>query len=58
MQVALSIAEGTPNKVMAKRLGLSPKTIETYRSALFRKAGVRSAPELVRYLIKHGLMQA
>jgi DNA-binding NarL/FixJ family response regulator len=58
MQVALSIAEGAPNKVMAEKLGVSTKTIESHRCALFRKAGVRSAPELVRYLIKHGLMRA
>jgi PAS domain S-box-containing protein len=39
---------GDANKVIARKLGLSVKTIEKHRSSLMKKLGVRSVPELVR----------
>ena len=47
--------EGHSSAAIAERLGLSPKTIETYRSRLMGKLGVRDLPELVRFAIKHGI---
>lgn len=42
------VVAGNPNKVMARKLNLSIKTIEKHRSTLMKKLHVRSVPELVR----------
>jgi PAS domain S-box-containing protein len=42
------VVAGSANKVIARRLDLSIKTIEKHRSSLMRKLGVKSVPELVR----------
>jgi PAS domain S-box-containing protein len=42
------VVAGDANKVIARKLGLSVKTIEKHRSGLMKKLGVRSVPELVR----------
>jgi DNA-binding NarL/FixJ family response regulator len=57
LEVAQLIAEGESNKQMAHRLNISIKTVESHRSAAMRKAGVRTAAELVRFAIKHRLIQ-
>jgi two-component system invasion response regulator UvrY len=47
--------EGHSSFAIAEKLGLSPKTVETYRSRLMGKIGVHDLPELVRFAIKHGI---
>jgi DNA-binding NarL/FixJ family response regulator len=47
--------EGATSAAIADKLGLSPKTVDTYRSRLMEKLGVQNLPELVRFAIKHGL---
>jgi DNA-binding NarL/FixJ family response regulator len=47
--------EGYSSAAIAEKLTLSPKTVETYRSRLMGKIGVRDLPELVRFAIKHGI---
>ena len=47
--------EGHSSIAIAEKLGLSPKTVETYRSRLMGKIGVHDLPELVRFAIKHGI---
>jgi PAS domain S-box-containing protein len=42
------VVAGDANKVIARKLGLSVKTIEKHRSSLMKKLRVRSVPELVR----------
>jgi PAS domain S-box-containing protein len=42
------VVAGDANKVIARKLGLSVKTIEKHRSSLMRKLRVRSVPTLVR----------
>jgi two-component system, NarL family, response regulator NreC len=51
------IADGRSTKEIASQLGLSSKTIESHRTNLFRKLKLRSAVELVRYAIYHGLVE-
>jgi two-component system, LuxR family, response regulator FixJ len=46
--VVAGIAMGETNKETARRLGLSARTIEGYRSNLRRKVGARNAAQLVR----------
>lgn len=42
---------GYPNKIIADRLGLSPKTVEVHRSQVMRRLEVDSLAELVRLVI-------
>ncbi len=52
------IAEGLAAKEIAVQLGISTKTVEAHRTSLMRKLGVRKATELVRYAVRHGLIEA
>jgi FixJ family two-component response regulator len=45
------VVAGDANKVVARKLGLSIKTIEKHRSSLMKKLYVRSVPELVRFAL-------
>ncbi len=47
--------QGATSAAIAKKLKLSPKTVDTYRSRLMEKLDVQNLPELVRFAIKHGL---
>jgi DNA-binding NarL/FixJ family response regulator len=51
------IAEGLSAKEIATQLGISTKTVEAHRTSLMRKLGVRKATELVRYALRHGLIE-
>lgn len=48
------VARGYTNQQIADQLGLSVKTIETYRSRLVEKLGLRSRADLVRYAVDNG----
>ena len=49
------VAEGKSNPEIAGTIGLSPRTVETYRLRLMRKLGIENLPSLVRYAIRHGI---
>ena len=51
------IAEGKSSKEIAVSLGISVKTVDTHRSNLLRKLKVHSVAEVVRYAIRHGLVE-
>lgn len=51
------IAEGLSAKEIATRLAISTKTVEAHRTSLMRKLSVRKATELVRYAVRHGLIE-
>jgi DNA-binding NarL/FixJ family response regulator len=51
------IAEGLSAKEVATQLDISTKTVEAHRTSLMRKLGVRKATELVRYALRHGLIE-
>ncbi|MEE8165433.1 MAG: response regulator transcription factor [Myxococcota bacterium] len=51
------IADGMSAKEVAVELSLSTKTVEAHRMSLMRKIGVRKATELVRYALRHGLIE-
>ncbi len=56
-QVLQLIAEGLSAKEVAARLSISAKTVEAHRTSMMRKLGLRKATELVRYALRHGLIQ-
>ena len=51
------IAEGSTAKEIATELSISTKTVEAHRTSLMRKLGVRKSTELVRYAMRHGLIE-
>lgn len=56
-QVLQLVGEGKSTKEVAKQLGLSVKTIESHRARLMRKLDLHQTAGLVRYAIRHGLIQ-
>ncbi|MGZ8360353.1 MAG: response regulator transcription factor [Allosphingosinicella sp.] len=54
-QVLAGIVRGQTNKVIARELGLSVRTIEDYRAQLFARLGVRCAAEAIRIGLAAGL---
>jgi DNA-binding NarL/FixJ family response regulator len=57
-EVIQLLAEGHRNKKIAQMLGISIKTVETHRTTLMRKIGVKSIVELVRYAVRNHLTAA
>ena len=54
-QILQLVAEGKTTAEAASVLFLSPKTVETYRSRVMHKLGVRDFAGLVRFAVQHGL---
>lgn len=52
------LAEGHRNKKIAETLGISVKTVETHRTTLMRKIGVKSIVDVVRYAVRNNLTEA
>src|SRR4051812_6017026 len=57
LEVVKLIAEAYTNRQIANTLQLSEKTVESHRSNLFAKLGIRDRVELVRYAIRRGLVE-
>ncbi|HXV86926.1 MAG TPA: response regulator transcription factor [Gemmatimonadales bacterium] len=55
-EVLQLIAEGRTTKDIARRLGLSVKTVEGHRTQLMKRLDVHDVPGLVRYAIRVGLV--
>lgn len=51
-------AEGCTSGEIAQRLSISQRTVETHRSNLLRKLGLRSQTDLVRFAIRKGIIPA
>jgi DNA-binding NarL/FixJ family response regulator len=54
-EIVSLIAEGLRNDEIARRLGITPKTVKNHLTALFEKVGVSSRLELVVYAYQHRL---
>jgi two-component system, NarL family, response regulator NreC len=55
-QVLTRIAAGQSNKVAARELNLSVKTVEKHRSNLMRKLGLHNAADVTRFALTHHLI--
>lgn len=50
-------AKGYSNKEIAENLVISVKTVETHKSNLMEKLGLKTRPDLIKYAMKKGLLQ-
>ncbi len=49
------LVEGKSAASIARKLHLSPRTVETYKARLMRKLGLTDLPALVKFAVRHGL---
>jgi len=56
-EVLALTAEGFSSTEIGKRLFISPKTVDTYRSRIMEKLGLNHRSELVRFALKVGLLR-
>lgn len=55
-EIFLHLIKGGRLNEIAEILHLSPKTVSTHKMRIMQKLGLKSAAELVRYAIEHGLL--
>jgi two-component system response regulator NreC len=55
-EVLRLIALGHTNVEIARKLRLSPRTVEAHRARIQRKLGLRTRADLVRYALRRGLL--
>jgi DNA-binding NarL/FixJ family response regulator len=56
-EVAQLLVEGLSSRAVATRLAITPKTVDTHRSAILRKLGLASMADLVRYAIRERIVE-
>lgn len=57
-EVLMKIARGLSNKEIAGQLGLSVKTVETYKGRVAEKLGLRTRVDIVRYAARRGWLES
>lgn len=55
-EVIRLIALGNSSKEVARILGISPRTVDTYRNRLMSKLSLRSLADIVRYAVRVGML--
>jgi DNA-binding NarL/FixJ family response regulator len=55
-EVLQLVAEGRSSKEIADVLSISPATVETHRTHLLQKLGLRNTAEVVRYATRRGII--
>jgi DNA-binding NarL/FixJ family response regulator len=56
VEIVKLISEGLTSHEMAEKLFISPRTVETHRANLMKKAGVKNSIELVKKIERMGLI--
>ena len=56
-EVLQLLAEGRSAKEIASGLGISARTVEFHKYQMMETLGLRSSAELIRFAIKHGLLE-
>jgi DNA-binding NarL/FixJ family response regulator len=56
-EILILIVDGMKNLQIATRLGVTERTIETYRHRLMQKLNVRSVAGLIRFAISEGITE-
>lgn len=55
--VLVELSRGKPLKQVADELGISDKTVSTYRARLMKKLDLSSSSDLVRFALERGLLK-
>jgi len=55
-EILLLTVQGFSNNEIAKRLYISPRTVETHRNNLMRKLGLRSQTQLIQFAMQRGII--
>jgi len=55
MEILKLVVEGKSSAEIANIIFISPKTVETYRSRIMQKIGVKDITGLVKFAIRHGI---
>lgn len=56
-EVMFLLVRGLSNQEIAERLVISPSTVQTHRTRILQKLGLETTIDLVRYAIRHGLIE-
>ncbi|TND10597.1 MAG: LuxR family transcriptional regulator [Bacteroidetes bacterium] len=57
IEIIRLIAEGLTNTEIGEKLFISPRTVDTHRTNIFRKLNVSNAADLIRYGFRSGLLK-
>lgn len=57
LEVLRLVAQGKPTKLIARELGLSPKTVDAHRYQICQRLQVHDVAGMVRYAIRHELVR-
>ena len=57
-QVLRGVAQGFTTRAIALKLGVSEKTVQTYRERIYEKLELRTRADLVHYAIAHGMLNS
>lgn len=57
-EVLVRVAEGHSGPAIGRMLGISAKTVDTYRQRIAEKAGMVHRPDYVRFALRLGLLSA
>lgn len=56
-EILFLLVSGLSNQAIADRLIISPSTVQSHRTNIMQKLGVENTVDLVRYAIRHGLIE-
>jgi DNA-binding NarL/FixJ family response regulator len=56
LEICQLLAEGSSNKQIASKLGISTRTVESHRAHIMHKMNVSSFSELIRFAIRNNLV--
>ena len=54
-EVLALLLDGMPNKLIARRLGISEKTVKSHLTSIFRQIGVTDRVQAILWVERHGL---
>ena len=57
-EVLLLVAEGLPNKLIARRLDISEKTVKAHLTSVFRQIGVTDRTQAALWAERNGLTES
>jgi DNA-binding NarL/FixJ family response regulator len=57
LEVLKLVVSGLPMKSVARRLGITPRTVAFHKYRAMRALGLRDNAELIDYAIHHGLLR-